>query len=73
MEHKYTINISYSNEDKCYIAKVEELGPYISAFGDTYEEALSEIKKVIELTIESYEEDKLPMPKTRKGRKKHIA
>lgn len=60
---EYSINILFSKEDECYIATVPELGKYISAFGDTYEEALKEIQTVIELTLESYREDGITPPK----------
>ncbi len=59
----YTINIEYNNEDKCYIARVPDLGPYISAFGETYENALKEIQIVIDLTLKTYKDDGLYPPK----------
>ena len=64
-KHEYTINIQYSKEDECYIASVPELGPYISAFGETYEDALKEIQIVIDLTFQTYKDDKLSPPKIR--------
>ena len=62
-KYEYTINIEYSETDKCYIARVPELGEYISAFGETYEDALKEIQDVIELTLQSYSNDGLKPPK----------
>ncbi len=50
--YKYTIEIFYSEEDERYIAVVPEL-PGCSAFGETEEEALKEIKVAIELWIEA--------------------
>ncbi|WP_346297597.1 type II toxin-antitoxin system HicB family antitoxin [Geoglobus acetivorans] len=50
--HEYTIGIFYSEEDEGYIAVVPEL-PGCSAFGETEEEALREIKTAIELWIEA--------------------
>lgn len=61
--YEYSIIINYSKEDNCYIASVPELGPYISAFGDSYENALREIQSVIELTLQTYKDDKLSPPK----------
>lgn len=68
-KHGYTINIQFSKEDDCYIASVPELGPYISAFGNSYEEALKEIQIVIDLTIQSYKDDKIPLPKPKSIKK----
>lgn len=67
--YEYTINIQYSKEDKSYIASVPELGPYISAFGDSYEDALHEIQTVIDLTLQTYKDDKLSPPKPHKIKK----
>ena len=47
----YSIKIFYSDEDEGYIALSEELDS-ISAFGDTEEEALKEIKNAIALYLE---------------------
>ena len=48
---KYRIEVSYSQEDDCYIAVVPEL-PGCNAFGDTAEEAVKEVETAIELWIE---------------------
>lgn len=61
----YTFNFQYNMEDNCYIAQVTEFGPYISAFGDTYEETLHEIKSVFDLTSQTYKDDKLSPPKVK--------
>jgi len=53
--HRYTIEIFYSEEDEGYIAVVPEL-PGCSAFGETEEEALKEVKNAIELWIEATKE-----------------
>lgn len=69
IKHEYTISIQYNKEDKCYIASAPELGPYISAFGDSYEDALKEILIVIDLTLQTFKEDNLPLPKPKKIKK----
>jgi len=46
------IEIFYSEEDEGYIAIVPEL-PECSAFGETEEEALKEIKDAIDLWLET--------------------
>lgn len=60
--HKYTIEIFYSEEDEGYIAVVPEL-PGCSAFGETEEEALKEVKVAIELWIEAAKKEGREIPK----------
>jgi len=60
--HKYTIEIFYSEEDEGYIAVVPEL-PGCSAFGETEEGALKEIKVAIELWIEAAKKEGREIPK----------
>ena len=59
---KYTIEILYSEEDEGYIAVVPEL-PGCSAFGETPEEALKEVKIAIELWIKAAREMGKDIPK----------
>ena len=56
------IEIFYSEEDEGYIAIVPEL-PECSAFGETEEEALNEIKVAIDLWLETAKKDGLEIPK----------
>jgi predicted RNase H-like HicB family nuclease len=60
--YKYTIEIFYSEEDEGYIAVVPEL-PGCSAFGETEEEALKEIKVAIELWIDTAKKEGREIPK----------
>jgi predicted RNase H-like HicB family nuclease len=60
--YKYAIEIFYSEEDEGYIAIVPEL-PECSAFGETEEEALKEIKVAINLWLETAKIDGLEIPK----------
>ena len=60
--YKYAIEIFYSEEDEGYIAIVPEL-PECSAFGETEEEALKEIKVAIDLWLETARKDGLEIPK----------
>lgn len=57
----YTVLIFYSEEDEGYIAIVPEL-PGCTAFGETVEEALKEIKIAIELWIEASKKEGREMP-----------
>ncbi len=63
-EIRYEINIFWSDEDESYIAVVPDL-PYCSAWGETYEEALAQVKVAIRghlKVIEKYG-DPVPEPK----------
>jgi predicted RNase H-like HicB family nuclease len=58
---KYAIEIFYSDEDEGYIAVVPEL-PGCSAFGDTEEAALKEVKVAIELWLETAQKEGREIP-----------
>lgn len=60
---KYAIEIFYSEEDEGYIAVVPKL-PGCSAYGETEEKALEEVKTAIELWLEVAEKEnrKIPQP-----------
>ena len=58
----YTVLVFYSEEDEGYIAVVPEL-PGCSAFGETEEEVLKEIKTAIELWIEAAKKEGREIPK----------
>ncbi len=57
----YHINIFYSAEDKGYIADIPDL-KYCSAFGDTPEEALRELKIAKKAWLEVAKESGKPVP-----------
>jgi len=59
----YAIEIFYSEEDNGYIAIIPEL-PGCSAFGETEEKALEEIKMAMELWLETAKKEgrKIPQP-----------
>jgi predicted RNase H-like HicB family nuclease len=60
-DDKYTIQIFYSEEDEGYIAIAPELSG-CSAFGETREKALEEIKIAMQLWLKVAEEDKELLP-----------
>lgn len=62
MMFKYAIEIFYSEEDEGYISVAPEL-PGCSAFGETVEEALEEIKIAIDLWIETAKREGRKIPK----------
>jgi predicted RNase H-like HicB family nuclease len=61
MPHKYAIEIIYSDEDEGFIAVVPEL-PGCSAFGETEEEALREVKVAVSLWLEAAREEGRVIP-----------
>jgi predicted RNase H-like HicB family nuclease len=61
MPHKYAIEIFYSDEDEGFIAVVPELAG-CSAFGETEEEALSEVKVAIGLWLDTAREEEREIP-----------
>lgn len=63
-EPRYEIDIFYSEEDGGYIANVPELR-YCSAFGNTYEEALAQVKVAIQGHLEVAREHGDPIPEPR--------
>ena len=58
---KYAVKLNYSQEDSGFIATVPEL-PGCSAFGETDEEALKEIKIAEELWIKTAKKEGRPIP-----------
>jgi len=60
--YKYAIEIFYSEEDDGYIAVVPEL-PECSAFGETEENALEEVKTAMNLWLETARKERRKIPK----------
>ena len=60
----YHINIFFSNDDGCYVADIPDL-EYCSAFGDTPEEALMEVKLAKEAWIAAAGDSGKPIPEPR--------
>lgn len=58
---KYSINLSWSEEDESYVATIPEF-PGLTAFGDTPEEAAEEAKIAAQGFIEVFKEDGLEIP-----------
>jgi predicted RNase H-like HicB family nuclease len=61
MRPQYGFDVRWSTEDDGFIATCPSF-PGLSAFGTTREEALQEAEEVVELYIEEYEEDGVPLP-----------
>ncbi len=60
----YHINVLYSEEDECYVADIPDL-QYCSAFGESPEEALAEVRKAMAVWIEVAREQGKPIPPPR--------
>jgi predicted RNase H-like HicB family nuclease len=60
--YKYSIEIFYSQEDEGYIALAPEL-PGCSAFGETEEESLKELKIAIDLWLEIAKKEGREIPR----------
>ena len=61
MPHKYAVEIIYSDEDEGFIAVVPEL-PGCSAFGETEEEALREVKVAVSLWLSAARDEGRTIP-----------
>ncbi len=61
MMNKYQFNLVWSDLDNEYMATCPEF-PGLSAFGATPEDALSEAQIAMELFIETYQADGIPLP-----------
>ena len=62
MKHKYSITIQWSEEDQAYLVILPEFGPDAQSHGDTYLEAFKNAQEVMELLIDSYHNEGLPLP-----------
>jgi predicted RNase H-like HicB family nuclease len=64
MENRCGYRVFWSAEDHAYIARSPDFEG-LSAFGDTPEQALAEMKIVLEMEIAAYEAEGLPLPEPR--------
>jgi len=62
--YPYHINIFYDADDGDYVADVPDF-KYVSAFGDTPEDALREVLIALDMTIELLQEQGKPLPEAR--------
>ena len=62
---KYTITIQWSDENNCYVIYLPEFNNSTYqpvTHGETYEEALSNAREVLEMLIEVYQEQGKELP-----------
>lgn len=65
--NKYEIILYWSKEDEAYIAEVPEL-PGCSADGQSYDEALANVKTVMDEWLETAKELNRPIPEPKGAR-----
>jgi predicted RNase H-like HicB family nuclease len=58
----YHINVFYSEDDACYVADIPDL-KYCSAFGDTPEKAVRELRKAKAAWLKAAKANRKPIPK----------
>jgi predicted RNase H-like HicB family nuclease len=58
---QYLYSVGWSEEDEAFVARVAEF-PSLAAHGETQEEALKEIKAVVELVLKDLNELSEPIP-----------
>jgi predicted RNase H-like HicB family nuclease len=54
--------IRWSEEDQVFVVSLPEFGDYAQTHGDTYEEAARSGREVLELLVESYQAEGIPLP-----------
>lgn len=64
MEHRYHINVFWSQPDESWVADVPDLKS-CAAFGDTPEEAIAEARLAIDGWLETARANGLPIPEAR--------
>ena len=60
-ERRYDFSLRWSEEDAAFLATCSSF-PDLSAFGSTPEEALAEARVVLEMLIEEYRDEGVPLP-----------
>ncbi len=58
---QYLYSIGWSDQDETFVARVAEF-PSLAAHGDTQEEAMREIKEVVNFVISDLKENSEPIP-----------
>jgi len=64
MQNRYAINVFWSDEDGAWVADVPDLRS-CSAFGNTPEEAVAEVRIAMEAWLEAAQEAGYPIPEAR--------
>lgn len=62
---KYTIVINWSDENECFVVFLPEFSDSVMqpvTHGDSYEEAIENAREVLELLVETFQEEGKPLP-----------
>ena len=66
----YSMVIQWSSKDSCFVVTLPEWGELCHTYGDTYEEALSNAKEVLQLMVDSSVAEGADLPKANIFREK---
>ena len=66
----YSMVIQWSEKDNCFVVTLPEWGELCQTYGDTYEEALSNAKEVLQLMVESSRQEGQTLPEAHNFREK---
>lgn len=66
----YSIVIQWSQKDNCFVVTLPEWGELCQTYGDTYEDALSNAKEVLQLMINSSLQEGVELPEANTFRQK---
>jgi predicted RNase H-like HicB family nuclease len=62
MSLQYSMIIQWSDEDQVYVVSLPEFGPYTKTHGSSYEEAARMGQEVLELLVDTRQDDQKPLP-----------
>jgi len=65
---EYPIEVFWVDEDNAWFAVSPSFGTAVSAFGDTADEAVTELQVALEAVVEVFEEDGVPLPTEHSGK-----
>ncbi|HVS39021.1 MAG TPA: type II toxin-antitoxin system HicB family antitoxin [Gemmataceae bacterium] len=65
MTCRYSMLIRWSEEDQVFVVTLPEFGDYAQTHGDTYEKAAKAGREVLDLLIESCQDQGQPLPTPR--------
>jgi antitoxin HicB len=60
---KYSVLIQWSDEDHAFLVTIPEFGSGPKTHGDTYKQAFRRAHEVLELLVDTYQQEGLPLPK----------
>ena len=66
----YSMVIQWSSKDNCFVVTLPEWGELCHTYGDTYEEALSNAKEVLQLMVNSSKAEGADLPEANIFKKK---